>query len=101
MVEPVDLSGLAAFRPLLPALLPPELPPTARDAALADLEDRLDPDDVDAVPAGDQGNRERDPGGRPAGREPRSRIADSLRDPVQRVIRHGDGARRRDVRQPG
>ena len=42
LIEPVNLSALAGFRPLLPGLLPPGLPPAAREAALADLEDRLD-----------------------------------------------------------
>ena len=42
LIEPIDLGALAAFRPLLPSLLPPGLPPAARAAALADLEDRLD-----------------------------------------------------------
>ena len=42
LVEPVDLSGLAAFRPLLGALLPPTLPPAHAAAALAGLEQALD-----------------------------------------------------------
>ncbi len=42
VVFPVDLSGLAAFRPLLPALLPPGLPPTVAQGALMQLEQQLD-----------------------------------------------------------
>ena len=42
LVQPVDLSGLAAFRPLLPALLPPGLPPAIAQGAVAQLEQQLD-----------------------------------------------------------
>ena len=42
IVQPVDLSGLAAFRPLLPALLPPGLPPAVAQGALQQLEQQLD-----------------------------------------------------------
>ena len=42
IVQPVDLSGLAAFRPLLPALLPPGLPPEAAAGAVRQLEQQLD-----------------------------------------------------------
>ena len=42
IVFPVDLSGLAAFRPLLPALLPPGLPPAVAQGALMQLEQQLD-----------------------------------------------------------
>ena len=42
VVFPVDLSGLAAFRPLLPALLPPGLPPAVAQGALMQLEQQLD-----------------------------------------------------------
>lgn len=38
----VDLSGLAAFRPLLPALLPPGLPPAVAQGAVLQLEQQLD-----------------------------------------------------------
>ena len=41
-MQSVDLSGLAVFRPFLPALLPPGLDPVMADQALADLEARLD-----------------------------------------------------------
>ncbi len=42
VVSPVDLSGLAAFRPLLPTLLPPGLPPAVAQGALQQLEQQLD-----------------------------------------------------------
>ena len=42
VVFPVDLSRLAAFRPLLPALLPPGLPPAVAQGALMQLEQQLD-----------------------------------------------------------
>ena len=42
IVQPVDLSSLAAFRPFLPLLLPPALPPTAAQGALQQLEQQLD-----------------------------------------------------------
>ncbi len=42
VVQPVDLSALAAFRPLLPVLLPPGLPPTVAQGALQQLEQQLD-----------------------------------------------------------
>ena len=42
IVQAVDLSGLAAFRPLLPALLPPGLPPAVAQGALQQLEQQLD-----------------------------------------------------------
>ena len=42
IVQPVDLSGLAAFRPLLPALLPPGLPPTVAPVVLQQLQQQLD-----------------------------------------------------------
>ena len=42
MLQPVDLSGLEAFRPLVPSLLPPGLSPGNRNAALAGLEQQLD-----------------------------------------------------------
>lgn len=38
----VDLSGLAAFRPLLPALLPPGLPPAVAQGTVLQLEQQLD-----------------------------------------------------------
>ena len=42
IVQPVDLSGLAAFRPLLPALLPPGLPPAVVPVVLQQLEQQLE-----------------------------------------------------------
>ena len=42
IVQAVDLSGLATFRPLLPALLPPGLPPPVAQGALQQLEQQLD-----------------------------------------------------------
>ena len=42
ILQPIDLSGLAAFRPLLPALLPPGLPPAVAQGALQQLEQQLD-----------------------------------------------------------
>ena len=42
MLQPVDLSGLASFRPFLGGLLPPGLDPVTAGHALTDLEDRLD-----------------------------------------------------------
>ena len=42
IVQPVDLSALAAFRPLLPALLPPGLPAAHAEAAVLQLEQQLD-----------------------------------------------------------
>ena len=42
LVQPVDLSGLAAFRPFLPALLPPGLPPAVAQGALQQLGQQLD-----------------------------------------------------------
>ena len=42
IVQPVDLSQLAVFRPFLPALLPPRLPPAAAQGALQQLEQQLD-----------------------------------------------------------
>ena len=42
VVQPVDLSGLAVFRPFLPFLLPPSLPPAAAQGALQQLEQQLD-----------------------------------------------------------
>ena len=42
MIQPIDLSGLAALRPLLPQLLPPGLSPEAAAATLAGLEQGLD-----------------------------------------------------------
>ena len=42
VVFPLDLSGLAAFRPLLPTLLPPGLPPAVAQGALQQLEQQLD-----------------------------------------------------------
>ena len=42
VVQPVDLSGLAVFRPFLPLLLPPRLPPAAAQGALQELEQQLD-----------------------------------------------------------
>ena len=42
LVQPVDLSGLAAFRPLLGGFLPPTLPPAHAAAALGQLEHALD-----------------------------------------------------------
>ncbi len=42
VIFPVDLSGLALFRPLLPALLPPGLPPAVAQGALQQLEQQLD-----------------------------------------------------------
>ena len=42
VVQPVDLSPLAAFRPFLPALLPPNLPPAVAQGALQQLEQQLD-----------------------------------------------------------
>ena len=42
IVQPVDLSALAAFRPFLPVLLPPRLPPDMAQGALQQLEQQLD-----------------------------------------------------------
>ena len=42
IVQPVDLSALAAFRPLLPVLLPPGLPPHVAQGAVQQLEQQLD-----------------------------------------------------------
>ncbi|MCY4121377.1 MAG: TonB-dependent receptor, partial [Acidobacteria bacterium] len=42
VVQPVDLSGLAVFRPFLPLLLPPSLPPAAAQGAVRQLEQQLD-----------------------------------------------------------
>ena len=42
MVQHVDLGALAAFRPLLPSLLPQDLPPEQAGGALAELERQLD-----------------------------------------------------------
>ena len=42
IIFPVDLSALAAFRPLLPTLLPPGLPPAVAQGALQQLEQQLD-----------------------------------------------------------
>ncbi len=42
VVQPVDLGGLAAIGPLLPAMVPAELPPAAREQALARLQGQLD-----------------------------------------------------------
>ena len=42
ILQPIDLSGLAVFRPLLPALLPPGLPPAVAQGALQQLEQQLD-----------------------------------------------------------
>lgn len=42
IVQPVDLSGLAVFRPFLPLLLPPNLPPAVAQGALQQLEQQLD-----------------------------------------------------------
>ena len=42
IVQPVDLSGLAVFRPFLPLLLPPDLPPVVAQGALQQLEQQLD-----------------------------------------------------------
>ena len=42
IVQPVDLSPLAAFRPFLPVLLPAGLPPAVAQGALQQLEQQLD-----------------------------------------------------------
>ena len=42
VIFPVDLSGLAVFKPLLPLLLPPGLPPQVAQGALMQLEQQLD-----------------------------------------------------------
>ena len=42
IAQPIDLSELAAFRPFLPLLLPPGLPPLAAGTALQQLEQQLD-----------------------------------------------------------
>jgi outer membrane receptor protein involved in Fe transport len=42
ILQPVDLSPLAAFRPLLPILLPPGLPPAVAQGAVQQLEQQLD-----------------------------------------------------------
>ena len=42
IIQPVDLSPLAAFRPLLPVLLPPGLPPAVAQGAVQQLEQQLD-----------------------------------------------------------
>ena len=42
VVQPVDLSGLAVFRPFLPFLLPPGLPPAVAQGAVQQLEQQLD-----------------------------------------------------------
>ena len=42
VVQPIDLSPLAAFRSLLPFLLPADLPPAAAEGALRQLEQQLD-----------------------------------------------------------
>ncbi len=42
VVQPVDLSLLAAFRPFLPFLLPPGLPPAVAQGAVQQLEQQLD-----------------------------------------------------------
>ena len=42
VIFPVDLSALAAFRPLLPTLLPAGLPPAVAQGALQQLEQQLD-----------------------------------------------------------
>jgi outer membrane receptor protein involved in Fe transport len=42
VVFPVDLSGLAVFRPFLPLLLPPNLPPAVAQGALQQLDQQLD-----------------------------------------------------------
>ena len=42
VLQPVDLSGLAVFRPFLPLLLPPSLPPAVAQGALQQLEQQLD-----------------------------------------------------------
>ena len=42
ILQPVDLGGLAVFRPLLPLLLPPGLPPAVAQGALMQLEQQLD-----------------------------------------------------------
>ena len=42
IVQPVDLSALAAFRPFLPILLPPSLSPAVAQGALQQLEQQLD-----------------------------------------------------------
>ena len=42
VVQPVDLSALAAFRPFLPFLLPPSLPPLVAQGAVQQLEEQLD-----------------------------------------------------------
>ena len=75
IVSPIDLSGLAALRPLLPQLLPPGL--SREDAArtLAGLEHQLDVDDLKAIPTDHAGGRQRGTGGRQndAGTSTRSR----------------------------
>ena len=42
VVQPIDLSPLAAFRSFLPFLLPADLPPAATEGALRQLEQQLD-----------------------------------------------------------
>ena len=42
VVQPIDLSPLAAFRSLLPFLLPADLPPAAAEGVLRQLEQQLD-----------------------------------------------------------
>ena len=42
VVQPVDLSALAVFRPFLPFLVPPSLPPAVAQGALQELEQQLD-----------------------------------------------------------
>ena len=65
IIQPVDLSPLAAFRPLLPVLLPPGLPPAVAQGAVQQLEQQLDQTTAQPfplvvraagsdVPAGDQ-----------------------------------------------
>ena len=46
----VDLRGLAAFRPLLPALLPPGLPPAVAQGAVLQLEQQLDATTAEPFP---------------------------------------------------
>ena len=50
IVQPVDLSGLAVFRPFLGLLLPPGLEPAVAQGALAQLEQQLDQTTAEPFP---------------------------------------------------
>ena len=95
IVQPVDLSGLAAFRPLLPALLPPGLPLDGRARRAAAASAAARPDDCPTVSAGGQRGRQRRSGRHAAAGRAHRRVADGVRAELHRGVRRRDDRRSR------